>query len=378
VKNKLIFISMAFSLAIALVVGLLFVENRQNDANEMTFNQIVAVNELEQLAMQGELEQLSKKSAVLQDSLRFTQRGTASEVYYLILGTVCILYGVFVFGYVYVSILKPFDKMKIFAREIAQGNFDMPLHYERSNYFGEFTWAFDSMRREIVKSRASEKEAIENNKTVIATLSHDIKTPIASIRVYAEGLEANMDNSVEKRQKYLSVIMKKCDEVSNLTNDLFLHALSDLDKLEITTESFEICDFLRTVIGEISAEREDIRLKAPDEMIMVCADKKRLMQVCENLINNARKYARTYMDVSVEQRGKSVEIVFRDYGGGIPDQDMPFIYEKFYRGKNCGMEQGSGLGLYIVKYVLKKMRGEVYLYNKSDGLEVVVTLPVNF
>ncbi len=377
-KNKLIFISMAFSLAIALVVGLLFVENRQNDANEMTFNQIVAVNELEQLAMQGELEQLSKKSAVLQDSLRFTQRGTASEVYYLILGTVCILYGVFVFGYVYVSILKPFDKMKIFAREIAQGNFDMPLHYERSNYFGEFTWAFDSMRREIVKSRASEKEAIENNKTVIATLSHDIKTPIASIRVYAEGLEANMDNSVEKRQKYLSVIMKKCDEVSNLTNDLFLHALSDLDKLEITTESFEICDFLRTVIGEISAEREDIRLKAPDEMIMVCADKKRLMQVCENLINNARKYARTYMDVSVEQRGKSVEIVFRDYGGGIPDQDMPFIYEKFYRGKNCGMEQGSGLGLYIVKYVLKKMRGEVYLYNKSDGLEVVVTLPVNF
>ena len=212
-KNKLIFISMAFSLAIALVVGFLFVETRQNDANEMTFNQIVAVNELEQLAMQGELEQLSKKSAVLQDSLRFTQRGTTSEVYYLILGTVCILYGVFVFGYVYVSILKPFDKMKIFAREIAQGNFDMPLHYERSNYFGEFTWAFDSMRREIVKSRASEKEAIENNKTVIATLSHDIKTPIASIRVYAEGLEANMDNSVEKRQKYLSVIMKKCDEI---------------------------------------------------------------------------------------------------------------------------------------------------------------------
>ena len=172
--------------------------------------------------------------------------------------------------------------------------------------------------------------------------------------------------------------MKKCDEVSNLTNDLFLHALSDLDKLEIATESLEICDFLRTVIGEISAEREDIRLKAPDEMIMVCADKKRLMQVCENLINNARKYARTYIDVSVERRGKSVEIVFRDYGGGIPDQDMPFIYEKFYRGKNCGMEQGSGLGLYIVKYVLKKMRGEVYLYNKSDGLEVVVTLPVNF
>lgn len=79
--------------------------------------------------------------------------------------------------------------MKIagFAENIAQGNFDVPLKYERCNYFGAFTWAFDSMRKEIIKARAAEREAVENNKTVIATLSHDIKTPVASIRAYAEG-----------------------------------------------------------------------------------------------------------------------------------------------------------------------------------------------
>ena len=98
-------------------------------------------------------------------------------------------------GYVYFAILRPFEKMKAFAGKIARGDFEDSLRYERSNYFGEFTWAFDSMRTEIIKARACEKEAIENNKTVIATLSHDIKTPIASIRAYTEGLEANMDTT---------------------------------------------------------------------------------------------------------------------------------------------------------------------------------------
>ncbi len=128
---------------------------------------------------------------------------------FLIMSGISILFLFVVFGYIYKAILCPFEKMKKFAEKVAQGNFDIPLNYERSNYFGEFTWAFDSMRREITKARACEKEAIDNNKTVIATLSHDIKTPIASIRAYAEGLEANLDTSIEKRYQYLAVLIKK-------------------------------------------------------------------------------------------------------------------------------------------------------------------------
>ena len=120
--------------------------------------------------------------------------------------------------------LRPLNKISKYTAEIAKGNLDIPLSYERGSEVGEFSWAFDSMRQELRKSRASEKEAIENNKTVIATLSHDIKTPIASIRAYAEGLEANMDSSPEKRAMYLQTIMKKSDEVSKVTDDLLLHS----------------------------------------------------------------------------------------------------------------------------------------------------------
>lgn len=107
------------------------------------------------------------------------------------------------------------------------------------------------------------------------------------------------------------------------------------------------------------------------------ADKNRFLQVCENLINNARKYAKTNVDIQVTVKEELVEISSRDYGKGILDEDMPFVFGKFYRGKNCGEEAGSGLGLYIVKYIMKKMEGSVQLKNHSDGLEVVVSLKIS-
>lgn len=375
-RNKFIFIMTLFSAVICLFAGMFYLGSRQQDIEDIQAQQILAVNEMEQLAVQGNIEEMKAKSKTLQDSLRFSEHSSHGDTGYLVLGVICVAYVIVVFGYMYFSILKPFDKMKDFAGEIAKGNFDVPLRYERSNYFGNFTWAFDSMRREITKLRSSEREAIENNKTVIATLSHDIKTPIASIRAYAEGLEANMDCSAEKREKYISVIMKKCDEVAHLTNDLFLHSISDLDKLKISAKQLALCDFLRNAVSEIAGDHDDVRLTLPDKEVMVSVDENRLMQVCENLINNARKYAKTNIDVTVDLKDEGVSISFRDYGDGILDEDMPFIFGKFYRGKNCGKEQGSGLGLYIVKYIMEKQGGSVLLHNHEDGLEAVLMLPV--
>ena len=148
-----------------------------------------------------------------------------------------------------------------------------------------------------------------------------------------------MDTSPERRAKYLSVIMKKCDEVSGLTNDLFLHSLSDLEKIQISSESFEICGFLKTAIEEIAGEQADVKVSDPPFTAIVSADKKRVIQITENIINNARKYAKTNMEVSFTKSDTDVMVHFRDYGSGIPDEDMPFIFDKFYRGHNCADEQ---------------------------------------
>lgn len=374
-KNKLFLVTAGFGAVIIFLTCLFYFSAPIQSNQGRKSQQVVALNEISQLLDAGNTDFAQEKIAQLEQSLRGTEIIEQSNQQILLIGGVSLGFLVVISAYLYFAVLRPFGKLKGFADSIARGNFDVPLKYERSNYFGKFTWAFDSMRNEITKARQCEKEAVENNKTVIATLSHDIKTPIASIRAYAEGLQANMDSSPEKREKYLSVLMRKCDEVAKLTNDLFLHSLSDLDKLKINAETFEVCSFVETVVSEIAGEHQDVTFAKPDFEALVSADKNRLTQIIENLINNSRKYAKTPIDIKLTHADGEVNIHFTDYGKGIPDSDMPFIFDKFYRGKNVENEQGSGLGLYIVKYLAEKMGGSVLLHNHTNSFEAIVTLP---
>ena len=378
-KGRVIRITVIFSLLLVAVTGILALSSRKLSPQDERSQQLVDLNEISQLISRGDYDTAKQKTDEYTDMLRSKPLEDSFGINGIVMCALTIFFMAMVFLYVYINILRPFDKMKDYASEIAKGNFDLPLNYERSNYFGAFTWAFDSMRKEITRSRMAEREAIENNKTVIATLSHDIKTPITSIRAYVEGLEENLDTSEERRSRYLEVIMRKCDEVTALTNDLFLHSLSDLNMLRMQPEEFELVPFLKQSVSEIAAEHEDVLFRKPDISPVINADKKRINQIVENLINNSRKYAKTNITVSLTQLDDTVSIHFRDKGSGIPDEDMPFITEKFYRGKNVGDENGSGLGLYIVKYIAEQSGGSLELINHTsgeEGFEAVVSLPI--
>lgn len=289
---------------------------------------------------------------------------------YMVVSVFCIL---ILFLFLYFKIIRPFHRLESYAGEIAKGNLEVSLSYERTNVFGAFTWAFDHMREEIIRARNHEKKAIRENKTIIATLSHDIKTPIASIRAYAEGLEANLDSDYIQRERYLAVILKKCDEVTSLTNDLVLHSLSELEHLEINLRNMKIKAVLEEILSELNCQ---VRIRVIEDCLLT-VDKKRLAQVMENLLGNAEKYAPgAETEVWAQIMGKQYEIHVRDHGGGVPPEDMPFLFDKFYRGGNAEEVQGSGLGLYIVSYIIKRMDGEILPLNHEDGLEMVVILPV--
>lgn len=375
-KTRILRITILFSCLIIGITVLLIILSGTKDTSDRRAEKILDANEISQLIDMGEYEKAREKLADFQDSLRNPVDIENNNTKVLVICCAAVLCIVLVFLYVYFKILRPFDKMKDFASEVAKGNFDVPLKYERSNYFGAFTWAFDIMRKKITSARMAEHEAVENNKTVIATLSHDIKTPIASIRAYAEGLEANLDVSPERRSRYLQVMMKKCDEVTELTNDLFLHSLSDMGRIEIKPEEIDLVPFMEQTVADITADKSDVIFIKPDFSPVISADKKRMTQLVENLINNSRKYAKTDIRISMTEKDNFVQVSFSDMGSGIPDEDMPFITDKFYRGKNCGNENGSGLGLYIVKYIAEKSGGRVELQNMYPGLKVTVTLPM--
>ena len=229
-KKKVFFIALAFILLIIIATIIILVNGYNTNSDYLREIEIVNINEIKELINEGKNTEANEMLNEIDNYLRNTSTNFNPSLI-ITISSISILFVIIVFLYIYFSILRPFDKLKGFANEIASGNFNIPLNYERSNYFGQFTWAFDNMRCEIIKARKCETEAIENNKTIIASLSHDIKTPIASINAYAEALEANIDSSYEARAKYLSVIINKSQEVKKLTDDLFLHSVSKALKI---------------------------------------------------------------------------------------------------------------------------------------------------
>lgn len=138
-KKRVIGITALFAIVILVVTGLLWYMGRRNASVEDRRDRVVAINELEELVRSGDESAFYEKADLLQEELRNEEEVVYQNRSLFILCGICILFLFVVFGYVYVAILRPFDKMKGFAEQIAQGNFEVPLNYERSNYFGAFT-----------------------------------------------------------------------------------------------------------------------------------------------------------------------------------------------------------------------------------------------
>ncbi len=384
-NKKLIAIGIVYLIVIGIVTGaiLILVGGEKKEAEDRNRTLAVSVNEIRQSIAAGDTDAaLAACDSLTDDTDEQNKRDFWLLVIPLLVSVVSVI---ITLVYIDRQVLKPFRDLKDYAAEVSRGNLELPLTVSRGNYFGDFTWAFDNMRHELIKARAAEREAVQNNKTVIATLSHDIKTPIASVRAYAEAFEANMDTTPEKRQKYLSTMMQRCDEVTKLTNDLFLHSISEMDRLEVHAEQTDLVAFMREDVAGLfvnetckityTAKEGSTSFEEMQETLYVNADRRRLLQIMENLKNNAEKYAKTKIEIEIDtERDGEVQIHFRDFGPGIPEEEIPFITGKFYRGKNAGQENGSGLGLYIVNELVRRMNGSLALYNKTPGLDVVLTL----
>lgn len=364
-------------LLFTLLYGMWFRE--QLSSASITGNDIVAIHEAGEIIREtyGENPAQQQFDQIQKQLRQKEQSVSTSRNLFLLLPFLLILliYIILLLLYIYTKILRPFHKLEHYAEELAKGNMEVSLPYERTNFFGAFTWAFDHMRKELLHARQREETAIQDNKTIIATLTHDIKTPIASIRAYAEGLEANLASTYEQRQRYASIIMKKCDEVTSLSDDLLLHSLSELERLEIQCQRVEIGSLLSQILHNLEHPFVQVQESLPSAEVSV--DPQRMEQVMENILNNASKYASgKVVEVWAVRCSDSYKIHIRDHGEGIPPEDIPFIFQKFYRGHNVNDQKGSGLGLFIVKYIMEQMNGAIHLVHE-DGLEVVLTLPLD-
>lgn len=287
------------------------------------------------------------------------------------ISTIQLLSFVIYYIYIYITYLRPFKKMEKFASRISSGNLDIPLNMDKNNNFGAFTEAFDIMRHEIKKSRESEKAAIESKKELVAKLSHDIKTPIASIKSSSElGMTISND---EKIKTYFQSINNKSDQVSTLINNLFSSTLEELEELKINPSELK-SNIITELINNSDYLNKNTMKKMPN--CSVYADRLRLQQIFDNIFANSYKYANTNIETEAVIKDEFLIVSIKDYGNTIKDEELPLLTEKFKRGSNTENIDGVGLGLYISKELLRKMNGDLEIENSKPGFKVIIYLRI--
>ena len=271
--------------------------------------------------------------------------------------------------YIYRTLLKPFQQFQTFAVNVARGNFDIPLNINKNNYFGAFTESFDLLREELGRARQREYESNRSKKELVATLSHDIKTPVSSIKAVSELMLIQAKD--EKVIQQVNTIYSKAEQINLLVTDMFHATLEELQqlKLTVTEQSSEILvDMIENVNYNHQIEYERI----PPCIILM--DPLRMQQVIDNVISNSYKYAGTKIAIMSQINEDYLELHIIDYGPGISEEELPLLFNKYYRGKNVGGNNGSGLGLYISKYFMENMYGQISCYIREDGFTVVLKI----
>lgn len=269
------------------------------------------------------------------------------------------------------KIIKPFKNMNEFAVRIAGGNLDIPLYMDRGHVFGAFTEAFDLMRSELKTARINEKRANDEKREMVAKLSHDIKTPVASIKAVSEiGFEKAKEEDIKN---YFNQINVKTDQIKVLVDNLFNSSVSDITEIDVNASSYE-SSILSSLIHNSDYLNKLNKFEIPKCNIFI--DRVRMQQVFDNIINNSYKYAKTKIDIDVCGESDYLKISFRDYGEGVSDMDLPLLKEKFKRGSNVRDEDGAGLGLHLANYFMEKMNGKLELSNSNPGFLVEVFIRI--
>lgn len=263
---------------------------------------------------------------------------------------------------IYTRYIRPFNKLQTFAGQIAKGNLDYPLAYQKNAYFGAFTESFDIMREELKKARESEARAQKAKQEMMAELSHDIRTPLSTINATCEVIEVkSRDQDILDKTK---IIKNKASTIDSLITNMMNASLEEALELKVTPveeSSLLINKMIDNIkdLGQITVTNE-----IPGCLLYY--DPLRLEQVIDNIIGNSVKYAGTPITITYEAVDNGIVIKISDTGPGVDPDELSLLTQKFYRGNRSTGKPGSGLGLYLAKYFMQNMDGDI-MFSSDNG-----------
>lgn len=278
--------------------------------------------------------------------------------------------------YIRQNIMKPFTEFSELPYELSKGTLSVPLKENKNRYFGKFIWGLDLLREELEKSRYRELDRAKSEKTILLSLSHDIKTPLSAIKLYSKALSKGLYSDRQKQTEAVENINLKADEIERFVNEITGKLSNDFMVFKINLTEF----YLSQVIDKVTAYYADKLSSLGTDFdvssyadCLISGDTDRLEEVLQNIMENAIKYGDGHsISLSFSDEENCRLITISNSGCTLPDIELPHIFDSFWRGSNTGNKQGSGLGLYICRRLMNDMGGDIFAEISNGDMNITL------
>lgn len=302
----------------------------------------------------------------------------------LLMVAIVIIVSLYLAGKMFRSIIVPLDNLYIGAQRVREGNFDEDIQCEGAGELEKVCDAFNEMQHQL-KANIEKTEKYEQNRNgMLAGISHDLRTPLTSIKSYVKGLQDEVAQTPEKQREYLEVIYRKSCQMENLINQLFLFSKLETGNLPLQRQWVSIQKYMVTLLDslEYDLQKHHVQLMFNSTCTgqRVYLDTAQMTRAITNIIDNSIKYnpgRQLHITVSLFEQGDRLHLWLHDDGAGVSDEQLPRLFDSFYRGDEArnNPADGNGLGLAIVKNIILAHGGSVCA-EKDSGLKIVIELPL--
>lgn len=284
------------------------------------------------------------------------------------------------------NILKPLGELGHATKNIREGNFDFVISYQENDEMGDLSRAFDEMKEQLKDLREKQAAHETDRKELIASISHDLRTPMSSIKGYVEALQDGIIHDKERFHRYISVINNKTENLDQLIETLFQYSQLDMNPSEDVFSIWNSEVLLESIIHPMNIEFMDtsiqLKVKKPFPKVNVSVNANEIEQVFNNLVSNAKRYigSEGILTISVSIEKGYLKVTVSDNGIGISQEDLPYVFDQFYRieksrSRNYG---GTGLGLAICKKIIDKHDGKIWAESELElGTSFYFTIPIS-
>jgi signal transduction histidine kinase len=296
------------------------------------------------------------------------------NLWMLLVGIVAVLAVLVVSNFQARRIVAPVRALVEAAGQVAGGDLSQRIPVTSQDELGEMAAAFNTMAAELERQQGLRRRAMTD-------IAHELRTPLSVLQIELEGIE---DGLTDPTPEVIAGLQTSVAHLHHLVEDLRVLSLAEAGELQMETEPVEMGSLIRDVVSRVQgaarAQGITLAVQLPDTALSVIGDDQRLAQVLLNLLSNALQHTPLDGRITVDARpvGDEVHVTVRDTGEGIPAEDLPYIFDRFYRADRARSRStgGSGLGLSITRSLVEAHGGRIWAHSaEGDGSAFTFTLP---